>query len=119
MAYNYFPMGYQPYVPTPQMQTQNQMMTPPTIHAEIVQVGSEQEAANYPVGMGASQMMIAKDDSAIYVKTATQNGATLEVFVKRPQKPPAPAFDPSEYVTKEELDRRLEALKRGVEDEPV
>ena len=81
MPYNYFPVGYQAYMQQPQIN--NQMMTPPTIHAEIVQVGSEQEAANYPVGMGASQMMIAKDDSAIYVKTATQNGSTLEIEIGR------------------------------------
>ena len=29
-------------------------------------------AAQYPVGAGASQMMIAKDESAIYVKTASE-----------------------------------------------
>lgn len=57
MAFNPFPVGYQPYNPyqqyQPQMQQaqqQQQMMTPPTIHAEIVQVDGEQAAAQYPVG---------------------------------------------------------------------
>ena len=102
MAYNpYFPQTYQPYP---------QMMTPPTIRSEIVQVDNEEAAANYPVGSGMSQMMIAKDDSAIFVKSATPNGSRLDVFVKRPQAPQKPAFDPSAYVTKEELETRVAAL---------
>lgn len=88
-----------------QMQQQPQMMTPPTIHAEIVQVDGEQAAAQYPVGAGASQMMIARDDSAIFVKTATPNGQyTLDVFVKRPPAPVEPPFDPSAYVRRDEID---------------
>lgn len=127
MAWNpqsYFPVGYaaaqmpqqmqmpmyQPQMSQPVQQTQPQMMTPPTIHAEIVQVDGEEAAANYPVGAGASQMMIAKDDSAIFVKTAGANGATLDVFVKRPPAPPAPAFDPALYVTREEMEARLASL---------
>lgn len=120
MPYNYFPVGYQAYMQQPQIN--NQMMSPPTIHAEIVQVNNEQDAAAYPVGVGASQMMIAKDDSAIFVKSATQNGSTLEVFVKRPPAPPEPQFDPRQYVTRDELEKRLEALlqaERGDHDEPI
>ena len=87
---NYFPATYQPlnpaYTPVnpavyPTMQQPSvtagagaaPMMTPPTIRAEIVQVEDEKAAQNYPVGVGASQMMIAKDDSAIYVKTSLQD----------------------------------------------
>lgn len=103
MAYDprmYFP--YQMY--QPQYQQVQQQMTPPTIHAEIVQVDGETAAANYPVGAGMSQMMISKDESAIYVKTAGQNGVTLDVYDKRPPAPPAPAFDPAAYVTRKEFD---------------
>lgn len=81
------------------------MMTPPTIHADIVQVDGEEAASAYPVGAGASQMMISKDDSAIYVKTASANGqASMDVFVKRPPAPKEPAFDPSVYVRKDEIE---------------
>lgn len=73
-------------------------MTPPTIHAEIVQVTGEQAAAQYPVGAGMSQMMIARDESAIFVKTATANGYTLDVFDKRPPAPQPAPFNPDEYV---------------------
>lgn len=73
-------------------------MTPPTIHADIVQVDGETAAAQYPVGAGMSQMMIARDDSAIFVKTATANGYTLDVFEKRPPTPQPAPFNPDEYV---------------------
>ena len=78
-------------------------MTPPTIHAEIVQVESEQAAAQYPVGAGMSQMMIARDDSAIFVKTATSSGYTMDVFEKRPPTPQPAPFNPDEYVRISEL----------------
>jgi len=100
------------YPQYPQMQQQmpqqipQQMMTPPTIRAEIIQVDGEEQAAAYPVGAGASQMMIAKDDSAIFVKTANANGTTLDVFVKRP---PAPAAPPPDYVTREDVEAMIAA----------
>jgi len=115
----YQPMnfGYQsPYQQIQQQsqQVQQQQMTPPTIRAEIIQVDGEEAASNYPVGPGASQMMIARDDSAIFVKTVLANGqATLDVFVKRPRTPSKPPFDPDKYVTREELDKRLEAILGG------
>lgn len=130
MPYNpqmYMPVNYPVYQPpmpqmqqmqmqqnamqAQQMQQQPQMMTPPTIHAEIVQVDGEQAAAQYPVGAGSSQMMIARDDSAIFVKTATPNGQyTLDVFVKRPPAPVEPAFNPSEYVRRDEIDSLVAAI---------
>lgn len=73
-------------------------MTPPTIHAEIVQVDGETAAAQYPVGAGMSQMMITRDESMILIKTATANGYTLDVFEKRPPAPQPPPFNPDEYV---------------------
>ena len=101
--YNTFPMMY------PNMyQTQAQGMSPPTIHADIVQVSGEQEALNYPVAAGSTQMMIDRDDSAIYIKSAYANGQpTLEVYRKEEKKDvPAP-----DYVTKEELAELLAGMK--------
>ena len=106
-------MQTQPQMQQPQQQAQpaQQTLTPPTIHADIVQVDNEQAAANFPVGAGASQMMIAKDDSAIFVKSAMPNGqTTLDVFVKRPPAPPKPEYDLGNFVTREELDERLASL---------
>ena len=114
MAYNNgFPMNYpyfqpvQPYQPP----VQQQAMTAPTIHAEILQVEDEAAASRYPVAAGASQMMMARDDSAIFVKTAYANGQSeLTVYSRRPTAPPKPSFDPDVYVTKDELEARLSAL---------
>lgn len=101
--YNTFPMMY------PNMyQPQAQGMSPPTIHADIVQVSGEQEALNYPVAAGSTQMMIDRDDSAIYIKSAYANGQpTLEVYRKE-EKTETPAPD---YVTKEELAELLAGMK--------
>lgn len=119
MAYNNgFPIGYPQMYPQytyqqPVQQIQQQGMTPPTVHADIVQVSSEAEAAAFPVAAGASQMMVAKDDSAIFVKTAYPNGqSTLDVFVKRPPAPAEKPVDLTAYVTREELEKRLAALKK-------
>ncbi len=133
MAYNYntgFPIGYQPaqiYYPqqqynnpqqqyinqVPQTQTQ-QTISLPTIHAEIIQVDNEQAAENYPLAAGASQMMIAKDDSAIYVKTMFANGQyNLDVFTKRPPRQKQPEIDPNLYITRDEFETRLQALTKA------
>lgn len=116
---NGFPIGYQPvqmsYYPQyqqsiqqPVQPQQSPTMTPPTIRADIVQVDNEQTAANYPVAVGTPQMMMAKDDSAIYVKTAYANGQyQLDVFEKRPPRPQTPPVDMGAYVTRDELEKRL------------
>lgn len=136
MAYNNgFPMSYQqfyqPQYQQPynsfqsgnnqmQQQAAQQMMTPPTIHAEIVQIADRAEAMNFPVGAGQAQMMIAKDDSAIFVKTAFANGqSNLVEYVK---KAPEPQTPPADYITREEFERRLaeiyKSAEKRVDDEP-
>lgn len=77
-------------------------MTPPTIHAEIIQVDDETAATNYKVATyGTPQMMIQKDDNAIYIKTDYANGTfDLDVYEKR--KTPAA---PSPYITREEFEQ--------------
>ena len=140
MAYNNgFPMSYQqfyqPQYQAPyggfqggnnqmqqQAQTAPQMMTPPTIHAEIVQIADRNEALNFPVGAGQAQMMITRDDSTIFVKSAFANGqSSLVEYVKKepePQKPPA------DYITREEFEKRLaeiesiKTVERKVSNEP-
>ena len=137
MAYNNgFPMSYQqfyqPQYQQPfnsfqngnnqmQQQASPQMMTPPTIHAEIVQIADRNDAVNFPVGAGQAQMMITRDDSSIFVKTAFANGqSNLVEYVK---KAPEPQTPPADYVTREEFERRLaelsapRAAERKVNDE--
>lgn len=140
MAYNNgFPMSYQqfyqPQYQTPyggfqggnnqmqqQAQTAPQMMTPPTIHAEIVQIADRNEALNFPVGAGQAQMMITRDDSTIFVKSAFANGqSSLTEYVKKEPEPQKPAAD---YITREEFEKRLaeiesiKTVERKVSNEP-
>ena len=126
MAYNnYFPATYQQpqYYPQYQQvqpvqqmtmqnnqQAQQQMMTPPTIHAEIVQVGSKQDALNFPVGAGQAQMMMERDDSAIYIKSAFPNGqSTLIEYQRKVEEPEKPNTD---FITREEFEQRLSELEK-------
>lgn len=124
MAFNNgFPLGYQQFYPQYQnpyqaqqyqpAQQQQQSMTPPTVHADIIQIASEQEGTNFPVAAGASQMMILKDESKIMVKTAFANGqTTLAIYDKRPPAPPEKPVDLAAYVTRDELEARLAALTK-------
>lgn len=122
MAYNNgFPVSYQQIYPqyqyqVPQyqqlQQVQNQQgMTPPIVHADIVQIQDEKEGENYPVAAGSSQMMITRDETKILVKTAYPNGqANIEIYDKRPPAPPEKKIDMADYVTWEKLEERLAGL---------
>lgn len=113
----YYPATYQSPYSAYQPQ---QMMGPPTIRAEIVQVENEQAAHNYPVGTGMSQMMIARDDSAIYIKSVSANGTTFDAYDRRPPAPPEPKFVPGDYVRKDEIAAIIaEAMKKEENHEPV
>jgi len=93
-------------------QSQPQAMTPPTIHADIIQVESEEEADRYPMAAGSPpQMFIKRDETAIYIKTILANNAhDLKAYPLRPPKPPTPPVDMGLYVTRDELEKRLAAL---------
>lgn len=125
MAYNNgFPISYQQFYPqqmgfqqpigTPQ-QPQQQMMTPPTIHAEIVQINDRNEAANFPVGAGQAQMMITKDDSTIFIKSAFANGQSS--LVEYVRKAPEPQTVSADYITRDEFERRLAEFSKQAEKE--
>lgn len=111
MYNNGFPIGYpqqqyvNPYQQTMQIQ---QQMTPPTIRAEIVQIKSREEALNFPVGPGQTQMMIMQDDSAIFFKSASVNGQIgFDEYIRKPRETvPTPA----DYITRDEFEQRLAAF---------
>lgn len=76
---------------------------------DIGQVNSEQEAINAYVAAGSSKIMFSSDDKSVFVKCVSMNGQTsLDIFDRRPQETILPASD---YVTREELDKALRALK--------
>lgn len=107
--YNGIPITY-PQATWPYTQTQQvQSMTPPTIHADIIQIGSEEDAWNQNVPVGSSQMMMLRDDSAIYIKSVyADKQPTMEVYRRDHIRPREPASD---YVTREEFTKAMEGLK--------
>jgi hypothetical protein len=92
--YNYgFPMNYPNYQP----------------RTDIGQVNNEQEAVNAYVAAGSSKIMFTPDDKTVFVKCVSMNGQTsMDIFDRRASEPVLPT---PEYVTREELDRALKALK--------
>lgn len=123
-AYGYG--GYNPYQvsqypTTPQQQAAPQPMTPPTIRVDIIRINSAEEVTGYPVNAGTTQLFQLGDGEAFITKEVLANGATnIDVYPKQPKKP-APPFDPSVFVTREELEERLAGLqkRRGRrQDEP-
>lgn len=108
LPYNYNPYGQQYQQPM----SQPQNFTAPTIRAEIVQIsGDREEAENYPVPTGGTQMMINKAEDKIFIKTVYANNQhNLDVYVKQAPVPPQPQPDFDSFVTREELERRLAEL---------
>jgi len=98
---------------TPQT-AQQTGMSAPTVHADILQVKDEDEGRKTPVDVGTSKMMITKDESEIFVKSAFANGEyDFIVYQRQPKKNPEPeklAIDLSDYLTKEEFEKRIAAL---------
>ena len=102
MYNNGFPMAY------PQM---NYGMQQP--QADIGQVNSEQDAVNAYVAAGRSRIMFTPDDKTVFVKCVSMNGqVTMDIFDRRIQEA-APAAP--EYVTKEDLAKAIEELKKTKE----
>ena len=109
MPYNYFPQTYQPIQPIQPMYQQQPAQSPRMV--EAVPVDSVDEAAKIQVQIGGTVLAFARDDSFIAVKSVGVNGQdSFNIFDKRPPAPPKPAFNPEEYVTKEELETRLAAI---------
>jgi hypothetical protein len=76
---------------------------------DIGQVNSEQEAVNAYVAAGLSKIMFSSDDKTVFVKCVSMNGqVSMDIFDRRSQEP---VLQASDYVTREELNQMLEALK--------
>lgn len=102
MPYNpYFPAAYQQY----------QQMPTQTRTVEAIPVDNEDAVVSFPVAVGATVMLVAKDDHFVAFKTNGMNGeSTVSFYDKRPPAPPTPVFDPKAYVTRDELESRLAAI---------
>lgn len=111
---NYFPANYayfQPQMQNQQYQQQTNQMSPPTIHAEIIQINGEQEVKDYPVAAGCTQMFMSKDDTSIFIKSAYANQPAQIVRYNKIE----PIIEnPPDYVTKDELDKRLNEIMNKI-----
>lgn len=130
--FNPFPVGYQPYtggyqyqypqqmpmnnwnMPSAQMPQQSptvqQDMTP-VIHMDIKQVENIEAISKNPPATGTTGAYMTKDEKTIVFRSVYANGEyTDKVYEERPPKPPAPTFDPAEYMRKDEFDERVNAI---------
>ena len=131
--FNPFPVGYQPYnggyqyqyqpqqipvngwnMPPGQMPQQNptalQDMTP-VIHMDIKQVETIEAINKNPPATGTTGAYMTKDEKTIVFRSIYANGEyTDKIYDERPPAPPAPVFDPKEYLRKDEFDERVKAI---------
>ena len=135
MAYN--PYAYGGYQPAPyypgsapdqlsqlrQSQAQQPMLTgaPPPTQSNPIWVQGEEGAKAYMVAPGSSVMLMDSENTVFYLKSSDQSGMPLplrvfdytERTVNQPKQSPAPQFDPSQFITREELENILaERLRR-------
>lgn len=99
--------GQHPNMQPTQMSGANQPqqdMTP-TIRTEIKQVDSIEAISRTPPAPGTTGAYMTKDDKIIVFRTAYANGEyTDKIYDERPPAPPAPKFDPAEYVRRDEVE---------------
>lgn len=131
--YNYNPYGQpvpdmlaqyrQPYMP-PQMQAQQ--MPQNQSAAGPIWVQGESGAKSYLVAPGHTVMLMDSEAQTFYIKQADASGVPMPLRIfdyteraaQAPQAASAAAFDAERFVTREEFEKRLEALgapQRGEE----
>lgn len=109
---NQFQQNFQQPVQNQQFQPAQQSLTPPTIHAEIIQIdGGRKEVESYPVNAGCSQMFIAKDEQTIFIKSVLANGQyTIDEYQKKEPEPEQEINPLENYVTIDMLNSRLQEI---------
>lgn len=114
MAYNpalYYPQNYQPVVQQYAYPQAVQAQPPAARAIEVIPVDTEDQVNSWQVQAGTTVEFMARNDAFVAFKTVGINGEpSIEFYDRRPPAPPAPVFDPGAYVTKAELEKRLEAV---------
>ena len=107
----------QPMIPGPAQP----QPTPPAPQSNPIWVKGEEGAKAYMVAPGSSVMLMDSENTVFYLKSSDQSGMPLplrifdytERTVNQPKQPPAPQFDPSQFITRDELENILaERLKK-------
>lgn len=121
MAYNPFPIGYQPYYQANYQPLQNQ---PQNQNTGIIWVSGEVGARGYPVAPNTTIQLWDSDENVIYIKSADASGMpSMKILDYTIRDNPShgnalqkqPQIDLSGYVTKEEFEKRIsEVIGRKV-----
>lgn len=113
---NGFPVTYPQMYPTynpfqpPQPISQPMQHQQQTRMVEVIPVANESAVVDFPVPVGVTQEFVAQDDSFVAFKSNGVNGQSGIVYYdKRPPAPPTPAFDPSIYVRRDEIEDMVAA----------
>lgn len=103
--------GHQAGQPQNGAQNTAQDMTP-TISMQMKQVDSIDAIDRLPLAAGTTGAYMTKDEKNIVFREMFANGEHKDsIYDLRPPAPPAPKFDPAEYVRKDEMDQLVkEAL---------
>lgn len=89
-----------------QMSQANQQDMTPTIRTEIKQVPSIEDISKVPPAPGTTGAYMTKDEKIIVFRSMYANGEyTDKIYDERPPAPPAPKFDPSEFVRHDEMEK--------------
>ena len=76
----------------------------PTIRTEIKQVPSIEDISKVPPAPGTTGAYMTKDEKMIIFRSMYANGEYSDkIYDERPPAPPAPKFDPAEYVRRDEI----------------
>lgn len=119
MVYNPY-QSYQPQLPyNPYLQQMQQQSNNNT----ITWVQGEAGAKAYPVGAGTSALLMDSEAENFYIKSTDASGMPQplrkfqykEIKENQPQEVPpvAQAFDGSQFITRDEFEKRMEELKRS------
>ena len=121
---NYFPMNYQPYnyySPVGQQALNQPNITAQLPSTGIIWVQGEAGAKAYPVAAGNSMLLMDSESEQFYIKSTDASGMPLPLrtfnykeVVQTSENAPKQTFDTSLYVTKDELESRLNELKNGL-----
>lgn len=100
--------GQHPNLSPTQMSGANQTAQDltPTIRTEIKQVDSIEAISKCPPAPGTTGAYMTKDEKMIIFRSLYANGEyTDKIYDERPPAPPAPKFDPAEYVRRDEAEK--------------
>jgi len=76
----------------------------PTIRTDIKQVDSIEAISKNPPAPGTTGAYMTKDEKMIIFRSMYANGEYSDkIYDERPPAPPAPKFDPAEYVRRDEI----------------